>query len=108
MTMLTMEIAKQMSTEDLYSLVWDWHKDTVGIRPRHMAPDDREAFLSFIEYELRPEIQEKRRLQWEEEERMLAEMEAEYEEKMRIYNAEMQEDRELMLAYDDRFDHLAK
>ena len=87
MTKLTLEAAQQMSTEELGVLVWDWYKDVNGIRPRHMDSSDREAMLSFVEYELRPEVQEMRRKEWEEEEAWLDKMEQDY---LNYHNQQMQ------------------
>jgi hypothetical protein len=108
MTMLTIESAKQMSTEELHTLVWDWYKDVNGIRPRHIGSNDREAMLSFIEYELRPEVQARREQEWAEEAKLLDEMEARYEAELAASEKQRQEERELELAYDDQFDHLVK
>jgi len=80
--MLTIEKALEMSTEDLSILVWDWYKDVNGVRPRHMNMEDREAMLSFVEYELRPEVAEQRRQEWAEEEKQILEMENKYQEEM--------------------------
>lgn len=74
MTMLTIEMARQMSNEELHGMYWDWFKEVSGFRPRHVCADDRETMLSFIEYELRPEVQEKRKLEWAEESKMIEEM----------------------------------
>lgn len=101
MTMLTFEIAKEMSNEELHTLVWDMFKDVNGFRPRHISVNDRDAMLNFVEYELRPEVQAKRQEEWAEEAKWIDEMEAKFENQLK-------EDKELILAYDDQYDHFEK
>lgn len=97
MAMLTLEYAKEMSNEELHSLVWDMFKDVNGFRPRHLSIQDREAMLNFIEYELRPDVKIMRQAEWEEQDKWLAEM-----------DAKLQEEQELAMAYDNKYDQFVK
>lgn len=99
----TYEKAQQLTTEELSSIHWDMFKEIHGFRPRHVASDDREAFLTFLEYELRPEVQEERRAQWEAEAAYYDELEREHEEALQLELAEMKAAEELVLAYDDTY-----
>lgn len=97
MAMLTLEYAKEMSNEELHSLVWDMFKDVNGFRPRHLSIQDREAMLNFIEYELRPDVKIMRQAEWEEQDKWLDEM-----------DAKLQEEQELAMAYDNKYDQFVK
>jgi hypothetical protein len=39
---------KAMSTEDLFDEFSDWFKDVNGVRPRHIAPTDRDSIIAWI------------------------------------------------------------
>lgn len=78
--MTTIEDFKALSNEEIHSIFWDMYKDVYNVRPRFMDPEDREGMLSWIENELRPEIIEMRRAQWEEEAKWLAEQELRMEQ----------------------------
>lgn len=87
---------EKLSTEELYSLYWDWYKEVTGVRPRWVDPNARETFLSFIEYELDPEVQ----LQREEE----YEYEMEFMKRIEEEDALVaKEQKELEDAYDDTY-----
>lgn len=93
----------KLSTEELASIHWDWFKEVHGIRPRHVAWNDRESFLSFIRFELLPETQEMRREEWAREAEWLDEMEREDEEYWKQVGDEYRVQEELAAAYDDTY-----
>lgn len=39
---------KVMPTEDLFGEFSDWYKDVNGVRPRHIAPTDRDSIIAWI------------------------------------------------------------
>lgn len=110
MQQFTIEIARTLPTDELFSIVWDMYKEINGHRPRHFRRDDRETFISFLEYELNPDVQALRWVEWQEESARFAKIEAEWAEEDRARREELAEQErvaaELAAAYDDRYDHL--
>lgn len=51
---LTLENVVTLPTEELQEIVWEMHKDITGVRPRHMST--RDDYLSWLQYELQPEV----------------------------------------------------
>jgi len=51
---LTPENIHSLTTEELNEIVWEMHKDIMGVRPRHMTT--REDYLEWLEYELQPHV----------------------------------------------------
>lgn len=39
---------KAMPIEDLFGEFSDWFKDVNGVRPRHIAPTDRDSIIAWI------------------------------------------------------------
>ncbi|CAB4127270.1 hypothetical protein UFOVP84_103 [uncultured Caudovirales phage] len=39
---------KAMPIEDLFGEFSDWYKDVNGVRPRHIAPTDRDSIVAWI------------------------------------------------------------
>ena len=79
-----------MSDEDLLSLFSDWYKDVNGIRPRG-AYWDRDHMLEWMEHETKPEVQEERRAQWEEESRWIQEQEDRFQEQEARFRQDLEE-----------------
>lgn len=52
MTRLTLEVAKQIPTEDLFYFVWCCYRDIKGVPPLDLSPNDREKMIDLIENDL--------------------------------------------------------
>jgi len=81
---MSIETYQAMNTEDLHAVFSDWYKDVNGIRPRHIASNDRESILDWIAYELTPAMQEQRQKEFEAWEKDFEDRCREYDEACKV------------------------
>lgn len=74
---LTPDNIEALTTEELSDIVWEMYKSIHGIRPRFMTT--REEYLSFLKYELQPEMIAQREQEWADEEAYYKTIEADEE-----------------------------
>ena len=86
---LTPDNIETLSTEELNEIVWEMHKDIMGVRPRHMTT--REDYLEWLKYELQPEVLVQRQAERADEEARWAQFDAEMEAGRRFDDQEQLE-----------------
>lgn len=104
-TVITAEYLDGLSTEELHGLFWDWYKECMGFRPRHVAFDDRESMLEWCKRELEPHMIAMRQEQFKREKEYWDQVERGIEARTREEEEELGEQICLLLAYNAAYDH---